>query len=79
MLFLKPTSINELFNKKNRLNPNLQSFETLSEGKKGKDKNTYDKTENSAREEKKGLKEEVYRLSSQRKKETTAKERTSFP
>ncbi len=37
MLFLKFTSINEIFNKKNRLNSNLRPFKVLSEGKEGKE------------------------------------------
>ena len=57
MLFLESTSIKEIFNKKDGLNPKLQSFETLSEEKKEKTRTSYDKTENSVREEKKGLKE----------------------
>ena len=56
MLFLKSTSINEIFNKKNRLNSSLQPFKALSERRRGRDKEELSQNRNSVREKEKNYK-----------------------
>jgi hypothetical protein len=56
MLFLKSTSINEIFNKKKRLNSGLRHFEALSERRRRKDKEELSQNRNSVREKEKNYK-----------------------